>query len=217
MCPHANCHRGNGIRRSVLAAIAGTLLLTLAAPGFAQSACTNDVPVVFRDGSSDSVTLKAASVRNVTGSNNDDRSVRINGRGPLPSTARGGKLVVDSFDTDLFPASAVRNGFNRNVGRFWEVNFPRDMYVFDRRSDLDVEVKISVSGEQSSALVDPSSSVATFQARQRDINTAWWGGSNSLRRLRGTVRFRYSDLHGLAQAGTHRAKVNVCIEVRGHV
>jgi len=47
--------------------------------------------------------------------------------------------------------------------------------------------------------------------------TAWWGGSNSLRRLRGTVRFRYSDLHGLAQAGTHRAKVNVCIEVRGHV
>ena len=90
------------------------------------------------------------------------------------------------------------------------------MYVFEHRRDLDIDVAFSVRGNKSTAVSGAASS-ATFTVEQRNVTTQWWGNSNSLRRVRGMIRFNYSDLHGLGEAGTHRANIDVCMQVRGHL
>jgi len=204
------------------AALAAPVFFLMSLPllAVAQPSCPNDAVVTFRDEVAGVVTLNNAQVRNVVrGGNNDDRSVRINLGGTQDGQVQGNRLVVDTIGLDEFPteASAVRPGFNRTVGRFFEVNYSNGQYVFTDRADLDVEVTFTVLGDEASSTLAGSLSRASFTPELRNLNVAWFGGSNSLRRLRGQVRFRYSDLQNLEQPGVHRANLTVCIEVNGAI
>lgn len=214
------CIRIKGSRvRHHFYALLGVLFLASPSAGFAQG-CSNDVPVVFRTGPSGSVELRDASVRDITGNNNDDRDVPTNISGPLNTTVVGGALTVDTMGADDFPddAAALRAGFNRNVNRFWETNYPNDGdYDFANRGDLNLDITYTITNDQVAGTGGGNPSVATITATTNRLRTNWYGGSNSLRRLRGDVRLRITDLDTLTQASLHRAQITVCIEVTGQI
>ncbi len=199
-------------------ALAAYLILvcaTLAGPGRAQPGCVNDVPLIIRNEKAGVVELKEASIRNITDSNQRDREVNLRTGRPSTGTRRG-QLVAD-LDAGNAAPDNVRQGFQRQSNQFWEANYPRGLYVFDQRQDLDIETTMTIQGNKATALGESSGSEVTLNAVTRDIRTTWWGGTNSLRRLRGRVRFDYSDLSSLSEPGTHRATVNICVTVKNYL
>jgi hypothetical protein len=208
---------GSRARHRALLTLLGVLTAVITPAALAQPACSNDVPVVFSTDPGGSVNLNDATVREITGSNDDDRDIALSLGGPLEATAQGSILVVDGIDISDFPASAVTTGFRRNLGRFWEVNYANGDYVFEKRGDLQVDVTFTVVSPLAPLSGSGSTSTATVRMTQRNMNVTWHRGSNSLRRLRGGVRVHYEDLATLAHAGEHRATINVCVEVSGNL
>jgi hypothetical protein len=173
--------------------------------------------VVFRDPAG--ITLNDASVRDLTGSNDDDRDIGLTLTNSLDTTAVAGGLVVSGIRANDFPseAAALRTGFDRSVTRFWETNYERDQYRFANRGDLEVDVTFQVTSPLAPN-GGGAASTATIVPEQRNLNVQWWGGgANSLRRLRGQVRLRFEDLELLTQAGEHSADISVCVEVSGNL
>ena len=187
-------------------------------PGFAraQAGCIDDVDLEIRDERAGVVSLRDASLREVTGRNQDDRERRLSYPGTATGSTQGGRFLADLGVASLAPDD-VSTGFERRENRFWEANYPRGMYEFDRRQDLDVEAIVTVVGNSAVATAGNTASRVTLVAETSGIQSFWWGGTNSLRQLRGRVSFDYSDLDRLRQHGTHRATLNICIMVRNYL
>ena len=88
-------------------------------------------------------------------------------------------------------------------------------YVFDNRNDLDVEIIINVTGDEANHISGGSSSRVSLVVEEGNVSDSWYGRSNSLKRLRGRLDFRFTDIELLALAGIHRATLGVCVNIRG--
>lgn len=204
------------IRRYCLNGILPLCCLMQAGPALAAPGCVDDVPLVVRAERGGVIELKAASIRDVTGGNQSDVAVRRTHSGAIAGRTTNGRFVA-AMDADALAADILRAGFRRVENWAWEANYPRNLYEFDRRQDLQVEAILTVAGNTAVATAGGSGSMVTLNADTYDIRPSWWGGSNDLRRLRGRVSFDYSNLDLLRQPGTHRATLNICINVKNHL
>jgi hypothetical protein len=204
--------------RGFLPLLLGGVIFATPLTSVAQG-CTSDVPIVFRTSNSGSVEFRRATVRDITGGNRGDQEVAVDIGGPLSTGVRGSVLTVDGMGADRFSSEAANlsGGFNRRLNQFWETRYARNSYEFANRGDLDVNVTLTVVDNQAKALGGGNPSAATVTATSSQLQTQWWNNTNSLRRLRGDLRFRYSDFETLAQAGLHRAQLTVCVEVTGQL
>ena len=187
------------------------------APGFvlAQAGCDNIGTLTFPTASGGAATLNAATVRNVTGSNNDDRDIGMNRlNNPETSSNGSGVIEVEGLAASDFPTTGIRaNGFNRRVNRFWRIDYAPGQYSFFRRNRLEVDVQLSIAGDEATN----GSSEVSVEPEHVRLRTSWYPGTNNLRRLEGDVRFRYRDMHRLAENGVHNANLDVCVEVTGNL
>jgi hypothetical protein len=193
------------------------LLLILPASAIAQSLCNDDgIQVVFRNEQAGVVTLRDARTREITGSRNSNRSESVSTAGVQSTNFAAGKIRVDTLDSSAFPDNGIPLAtIDRASNNAWEINFARGEFVFDDRSDLDVEVTIAVAGGEASHLFGGSNSTVSLAAEEGNLKTRWYNGTNSLRRLRGNVNFHFSNLQQLGFAGVHRATIDICVNIGG--
>ena len=192
----------------------GAILAMAPAFASAQSSCSDKGTLSFSNASGDTITLRDATVRDLTGRGNGslDAGVSLGSlANPVVQVSGSGGLEVSSgLNPYDFPTTGVSSGgFERRISQFWEVNYSRGDYSFSQRNRLEVQVSFSVENS------DGSSSTVTVEPRVNSIRTQWYAGSNDLRRLRGDVDFNFSDLFRLVNAGTLRTRVEVCVEVLG--
>ncbi len=207
------------LERARLYCIGGILSLCCAlpaGPSIAAPGCVDDVPLVVRAERAGVIELNAASIRDITGGNRADVAVRRANSGAIAGRTTNGRFVA-AMDADELAADSIRTGFQRVENWAWEANYPRGFYEFDRRQDLQVEAILAVAGDTAVGTNGASGSTVTLSAETYDIRRNWWGRSNSLRRLRGRIRFDYSNLERLRQPGTHRATLTICINVKNHL
>lgn len=162
--------------------------------------------------------LQDVRTKELAGNNQSEQS-RSLGTGPaLTAVNRNGVLVAEGLDESDFPLDGlglVR--FDRKLPNIWEANFPRGLYEFRDKDDLRVEVILTVSSGEAVHVIEGSVSSVTLDVQEGMLHDVWWGGSNSLKTLRGNLEFTFSDIQKLARAGVHRADLNVCVNIRGHL
>lgn len=208
-----------GMRRGVSVLTPLLLQACLSLHASAQ-ACPNDGQVTFHNEVGGVVTLNPPNVGNIVrGGSSADRATRLGLGGEQTGRAQGARYVVDTIPASRFPdeAEALRASFGRTIERFMEVNYSRGQYVFADRADLNARVSFTIPGNEARSTAAGSSSAATLSAELNNLNAAWYGGSNSLRRLSARVRFTYSDFRHLEQPGAHRANLGVCVEINGAI
>lgn len=192
--------------------------ILLPRPVIAQGSCDVDgISVEFPAQRTGALVLQDAKVKDITGRNNQaDIEIAINSAGPQIGSISGGVVNVDTLAVSNFPGSGIPQAeLDRTEQNAWEVNFPRGQFEFNNKSDLEVEIIVTVAGGQA-AHINGNSSV-TITVDEGMIHDIWWGGTNSLRRLWGSLVFTYSDFQNLGLSGTYRAAINVCVNVRGHI
>jgi len=195
-------------------------LFLIPTSAIAQVLCDNDgIQVDFRNEQAGVVTLNDARTREITGSRQSDRAESVSASGFQTTNFVFGKMLVDSLNAATYPDNGIPIAeIDRASNNAWEINFNRGDYEFNNRNDLDVEVTITVSGGQATHVFQGNSSTVSLEVEDANLNTRWYnGGSNSLRRLQGSVNFRFSDLQQLGFAGIHRATVDICVNIRGQI
>lgn len=186
----------------------------------AQLACLNDgVTIDFQDRGG-SVNLRDVRVREITGNRRRNRSVELNGPGTLDGIAAPGSISINSLSQAAFPDEGIPGAdFTRRSRRVWEARFPRGLYEFNNRGQLELDIEVTAIGGQAAHVSGGSNSIASVDVTSRGVQTQWYGGGSphSLRRLRGTLEFEYSDLEQLALSGTHRVRLSICVTVTGNI
>jgi hypothetical protein len=199
--------------------VAPILFLALAPAGsWAQLSCSSDAPLTFLQATGGVVELQDATVRDIAGAGGSDRAEALTLAGTQGGQAQGGQYRVNTISTNEYPDdfTALELEFDRRVNRFFEINYTRGQYEFADRADLDVQVDLLIPGNVANSVTGGSASYATITGEVDNLNINWFGGrANSLRRIRGSVTFRYSDFANLTQPGVHRADLTVCVEVSG--
>ena len=199
-------------------AFALALLLFTSAESWAQACDIDGVPVEFSRLNGGALILQDVKTKEIAGKNRPDQSVGLSATPELTTNRVNGVLHVQGLDESDYPDGGFAAvGFDRKLANIWEANFPRGLYEFRRKSDLRVELIISVPGGEAVHVTEGGASTVTLDVSEGMIHEVWWGGSTSLRALRGNLEFSFSDMQKLARAGVHRANVNVCVNIRGHL
>ncbi|NKB31727.1 MAG: hypothetical protein GKR91_01340 [Pseudomonadales bacterium] len=192
----------------------------LVIPSLAQAqVCDNDGIVVAFDENNGAVELRDVRVREITGNRRNDIDVSIVGPGIQSANWTGSEYAVNGLSSSAFPDNGIGSSqVRRRERRVWEARFPRGMYEFNNRNNLNLELVVTVAGGQASHINGGAASVVTLAVADLGTNAQWYGGNpRSLRRLRGHLQFRYTDFMQLSMAGIHRADVSVCVNVRGNI
>jgi len=185
----------------------------------AQGLCDADgVAVEFVSARGGAISLRQAKTKELVGKNVRAGTIELNFNGTLRTNFRGGVLRAQGLDVDDFPDLNISsNSFERAEQNAWEVNFPRGLYQFRNKNDLQVEMIINVMGGQASHVNQGNTSTVPLAVDIDNYHEVWWGNSNSLRRLRGSMNFTYSDFENISLSGEHRATVEVCVNIRGNL
>lgn len=200
------------------AAFALALLLFTSAESWAQACDIDGVPVEFSRLRGGALVLQDVKAKEIVGKNRPDQSVNLAPAPQLTTNRVNGVLHVQGLDENDYPDGGFAAvGFDRKLANIWEANFPRGLYEFRRKSDLRVVLVISVPGGEAVHVTEGGTSTVALDVSEGMIHEGWWGGSSSLKRLQGNLEFTFSDMQKLARAGVHRANVNVCVNIRGHL
>ena len=186
----------------------------------AQIVCDNDGIEVEFDERNGVVELKEVKVKQIAGGNNDDdREVSLGGSALQTVNYSGGALTVNGLNVSAFPDNGIgSNSIFRSDRNVWTASYPKGMYEFANKNDLILEFEISVAGGQASHIVVGPSSSASVSIDSADIDAKFHGGNpKSLKQLRGDLNFVFTNLLQLTTAGTHRADVSLCVNVRGTI
>jgi hypothetical protein len=204
--------------RKVLAALPLALFCYLSGETVAQGVCDADgVEVVFKQQRGGAMELKDVKPKELLGKNFRDAEISLGQAGTHMASYVGGVMQVSSLDPNDFPDHGLSvGGFDRFERNIWEVEFPRGMYEFRNKKELMVEVIATVTGGRA-VHVSGSGSTVSLAVDEGRIQETWWGGSNSLRRLQGDLYFYYADLLDLGMDGVHRATLDLCVNIRGHL
>lgn len=193
------------------------LLLLLSIPTEAQIACDNDGIVV--EFNKAQIELKDANVKEITGNNRDELELALPSPGVQSGNVNAGIFTVNSLNVSAFPDNGISFAqLDRTERNVWEANYPKRMYEFANRKDLVLEFSATVTGGESSHIILGPSSSVSMSVADAGIKAKFHGGNpKSLKQLRGTLDFRVFDLLNLSAAGTHRADVSICVNVRGTI
>ncbi len=201
-------------------------LALLICPAVVQSqiACDNDGILVEFDEKNDVVELKKAKVQEIAGKGKKgkkgkDREVDLAHPGVQSGSAVGNRLIVNGLSISAFPDEGIPFAeVLRNERKVWKAEFPKGMYEFNDKDDLRLEFEVTtIDSEASHVVYGPSSSVS-LSIHDAGIDAKFHGGNpKSLKQLEGELDFRYFDLLQLSAAGTHRAVISLCVNVRGTI
>ncbi len=194
------------------------LLLFSSTRSSAQSCDSDGVSVEFSRTRGGALSLQDVRTKELTGNNWQDQSVRLASAPELTARVSNAVLIARGLDESDYPLDEfVGVRFDRKLPNIWEVNFPRNLYEFQNKSDLRVEVILTVSAGKAVHVTEGGTSSVALDVQEGMIHEIWWGGSNSLKTVRGNLEFTFSDIQKLARAGIHRADLNVCVNIRGHL
>lgn|GEM_PF-4339608 len=194
------------------------MLLSIHMPETLAQACDVDgVQVEFLRLRNDSLELKEVKAKEIVGRNIKDSALSLGRPAGFYANYEAGLVRVSGITSDDYPDLGLGLArIDRREPNVWEVNFPRGMYEFEKKNDLEIEMFITVEGGQASHIDKGPASTVALEVEPGKVHELWWGGTNSLRRLRGNLNFTFSNLTDLGAAGIHRAQLNVCVNVRGN-
>lgn len=207
-------------RQPGVTAVALTLVLCLSGPGITQAqVCSVDgVQLEFSRLRGGALGLQAVKARELTGTKPARQAHPIQTTQNLTVDVVNGVLVVDDLDpVDEVGESLANVRFDRKLANIWEANFPRDLYEFHDRSDLQVEIIATVINGEAVHLGEGTVSSVKLRVHEGRFHVQWWNKGNSLKQLRGDLEFVYSNVQQLARSGEHRATINLCVNVKGYL
>ncbi|MBT8147519.1 MAG: hypothetical protein KJN90_11750 [Gammaproteobacteria bacterium] len=195
-----------------------TLLSVHVPETLAQACDTDGVPIEFRRLRNDSLELKDVKTKEIVGRNIKDSALSLGRPTSIYTSYEAGLVRVAGISIDDYPDIGLNlTRIDRQEPNVWEVNFPRGLYEFRKKNDLEVEMFIRVEGGQAAHIDQGPVSTVALEVEPGKMHETWWGGTNSLRRLRGNLNFTFSNVTNLGVAGIHRARLNVCVNVRGNL
>lgn len=194
-------------------------LLALPTQGWAQGWCTSDgIPISF-DTRRGAVELDDVKVKEVIGTKDDDFDVNLGASSVQPVNFSAGSLRVTTLSATAFPDNGVRtNQIDRSENRVWSTEYPKGMYEFANKNDLQVDIQISVISGQATHVTGGSASSVSVSVANAGVSPRWHGGkTNSLKSLEGDLNIHYWNLQLLTLEGIHRATIDVCVTIRGNI
>jgi hypothetical protein len=189
-------------------------------PSFAASLCNDDqVEIEFPLSKSGVLSLRDIRTKEIAGSNQArDAAVPLSSPGTLSGHVIEDRIVVSELRESAFPGlETLQPRIERKIQRAWEVEFPKGLYEFSSKNDLEFDVLIEVVGGAASGISSHRDSQVSLTVQSGQIHEIWWGGTNSLRRVWGDLVFNYTDVHQLNSSGVHRATITMCLSIRGYL